>query len=597
MAKKYKSSFKSAVDSYQSKNRDRKRRGANIGSFLGAGASKKRRKKSSRKKKTYSKSTTKAKSTGNETTSEPFTAEDWKYLLIFVAFIAIAVATSFAFAIIIAVIVLVIKVIIEMKNSRESNTISATGTLSQTEIDELRRHLTNIDVYKDVANNSSDPYAVQCAMDELLRSIDFIMGYDEEDLHLAGMSKEKLPAQRTFIIKHYDDMIAQAREKNNEITEASKNDSTSDMQNNSTELSPLSNCESPQKENESETPVSQEVPSLESRLKIAVPSNQGLFPHEILMLNYAHTYKTSDNKFQGFWYYQYSVTDPQSILSSLHERGFIVVGNIRSTLEQLKVTELKEALQASGAKSTGKKAELIDRLMDVGNLQTLEEKYPNRYFALTEKSQREINDNEYVMYLHRTKYMSIWDMNYLLYNDNLSHLGYRDILWREFNVQSDKHFKAGDFGLYRNTRLDMYQFLMEENKYKAAFNMLCEVVAYDLSGLGNSERLDTNPTFNRFILEQTIKNGFPYSNSLFTIPPAVIAWMSELKELLKLSDVNFRAMLLENFEKISLYRRIFTNEECVDVVMNEIGNHPRKQAALYKQVEERLKAKLDNMKM
>lgn len=88
--------------------------------------------------------------------------------------------------------------------------------LSQEEIDKLQQHLTNIDIYKNVANTSSDEHAVQYAMDKLLQSIDFIMSYEEEELHQAGMSKEKLPRQREFILQHYNDMIAQAREQSAE---------------------------------------------------------------------------------------------------------------------------------------------------------------------------------------------------------------------------------------------------------------------------------------------------------------------------------------------------------------------------------------------
>ena len=73
------------------------------------------------------------------------------------------------------------------------------------------------------------------------------------------------------------------------------------------------------------------------------------------------------------------------------------------------------------------------------------------------------------------------------------------------------------------------------------------------------------------------------------MPPAVIEWMANLKEQLGMSEKEFRDALLKNFEEIQLFRRIFTNEECVEIVMNEIGNHPRKQAAIYKQAEERMR--------
>lgn len=310
------------------------------------------------------------------------------------------------------------------------------------------------------------------------------------------------------------------------------------------------------------------------------------------MLSYAHAYKVSTNEFQGFWHYLYSVTDPKSILVSLCERGFLAIGSLKATIERLKVVELKEELQAVNAKISGRKAELIERLMEVGDTHILEQKYPDRYYSLTEKGKKELDENEYVVYLHRLKYMSIWDMNYLLHNDNPSHLGYRDIVWREFNMRCGEHFQAGNFGLYRNTRLNMCQFLMEENRHKAAFAMLCEVVAYDLSNLDNTGRLEHSPAIDKLLLEHTIECGFPYSNSLYRMPPATIEWMANIKDALKLSETEFREALLENFKQISLLRRIFTNEECVEVVMNEIGNHPRKQAALYRQVEERLREEL-----
>lgn len=56
--------------------------------------------------------------------------------------------------------------------------------------------------------------------------------------------------------------------------------------------------------------VDNEIPSLQDLVATATPSEQGLYPHEILMLNYASTYKTSGNTFQGFWLYEYGVNDP-----------------------------------------------------------------------------------------------------------------------------------------------------------------------------------------------------------------------------------------------------------------------------------------------
>lgn len=177
-----------------------------------------RQKEAARKKRmnAYKREAEKAKTAKSKTAakniSEPFTFEDFKVLLVLGLFFIVGVSTNFVVALILAVIALIVKVILEMRSEKRENDFIL-PTLPQSEIDELQRHLSNIDVYKDIANNSSDTYAVQCAMDELLKSIDFIMTYDEDALHSAGMTKAKLPTQRDFIVQHYDDMIAQANER------------------------------------------------------------------------------------------------------------------------------------------------------------------------------------------------------------------------------------------------------------------------------------------------------------------------------------------------------------------------------------------------
>ena len=108
-------------------------------------------------------------------------------------------------------------------------------------------------------------------------------------------------------------------------------------------------------------------------LKKAVPTKRGLYPHEILMLDYAHTYSTDlkHQHFQGFWYYDYSVKHPAKVLKSLEERGFIKPGDLQSAIQRLTVTVIKNELKAIGQKVTGKKADLIDRLLKNASLQDL----------------------------------------------------------------------------------------------------------------------------------------------------------------------------------------------------------------------------------
>ncbi len=333
-----------------------------------------------------------------------------------------------------------------------------------------------------------------------------------------------------------------------------------------------------------------DVPSLQSRLSKATPSKSGLYPHEILMLDYAHTYKNTKNQFQNFWKWNYSVIDPQSVLDSLLQRDFIVESSVKSTLSKLKVGDLKDLLTKVNEKTTGKKDELIERVLTKYSVDDLNAKFPEKYFELTQKGSDELSQNSYVPYLHRHSYMSIWEMNYYLNNDNPSNLGYRDILWREFNKQSGEHFQNYDFGLYRNTRLNMYDFLMEESKYKTALHMLVEVASFDLSGLGNGDKPEINDQSWREIRYQSkLVNLFFDEEQEAIIPPGIINYFKKLYELLEMSEIEFKNYIYEEFSKIKIHERVFLPDECANIVLSSLGLEERKIKNSKKVAEERLK--------
>lgn len=280
------------------------------------------------------------------------------------------------------------------------------------------------------------------------------------------------------------------------------------------------------------------------------------------------------------------------MLKSLERRGFIQPGDLRSAIQNLTVPMIKKELKAIGQKVSGKKAELIDRLLENASLEDLDKKFPVHFYELTESGQQELAENQYVPYLHRHKYMSVWEMNDRLNHKNPRHFGYRDLIWQFFNEQSLKHLHEGDMGLYRNTRLNMYEFLFEEKRYDQAFNLLCEVIAYDLSGMDNNEFDDIGK---KFRLQLALEYDFPYDHSSVKLPPAIKQWLANLQGRLEFSDGELRQKLLYQFESISLYRRIFTNQECVEIVMAELAEDLDTLDDIYSTAEKRLRAMLNSL--
>ncbi|MBE6783803.1 MAG: hypothetical protein E7536_07300 [Ruminococcaceae bacterium] len=327
-------------------------------------------------------------------------------------------------------------------------------------------------------------------------------------------------------------------------------------------------------------------PLLSDLIKTATPSRQGLYPHEIMMLEYAPCFKKSNNTFQQFWYYQYSVTEPQSLLESLYNRGFIEVGDLQSALDKLKISEIKDELKLLNLKVTGKKEELINRLFENGDVDYLNKKYKERYFVLTPKGEQELKENKYISYLHRNRYMSVWEMNEKIAQ---THYPYRDILWGYFNEQSDKHFQNCDFGLYRNIRLNMHDFLCEEEKYKPAFHLLAEVISYDLSGLGNGYKFILDNKIEKDIcLESRLVNFFTSGDEV-TLPPGIIKCFESLKAKFDLSDDEFISYVYKEFSEIHIYDRVFNADECANIILSEIGLEKCKIKDSYKVAEQRIR--------
>ena len=112
-----------------------------------------------------------------------------------------------------------------------------------------------------------------------------------------------------------------------------------------------------------------------------------------------------------------------------------------------------ELLKERGMKVSGKKAELVDRILDGADHGALEAKYSDRYYRLTPKGQQELAENEYIPYLDKTGYMSIWEMNQELFRNNPDGFDYRDIVWRTLNKRSEEAALHGDVALYVETRI------------------------------------------------------------------------------------------------------------------------------------------------
>lgn len=335
--------------------------------------------------------------------------------------------------------------------------------------------------------------------------------------------------------------------------------------------------------------LDEQVIPVDVRVKNAFASKHGLFPHEILVLDYAHSFYTSGNSFQGFWWYRYGVRDVQAVLSSLVQRGFLQVGDLCTALQKQTGATIKEVLKAHGLKQTGKKDELVKRALTEVSEDELNHLFPKRTYSLTESGKAALEEEAYVSYMHRhgIEDLDIWSLNQLVHSK--PYMPFRDKLWGYLNQRSIKHFSDRNFGLYRNCRFNMAQFLKEEKKYEDSLAMLAEVVFYDLSGATNN--------FDPQFLEIYAEGFFPYENSLTTTAPGIIGAIVECQEKLELSDAGLTEVLVERMSKLSTPLQLFSVSDCAKIVLLERDENTEALKSIYAKAKREFKQKYPSIKV
>lgn len=171
-------------------------------------------------------------------------------------------------------------------------------------------------------------------------------------------------------------------------------------------------------------PLTQGMISFEERKKTAVPSKGGLYPAEILLLEYCSKGKYPMNKYPEFWKFEYGIFDVDAMLKTLESRGYIVLSSAKESVSGLTVQQLKQLLLEQGQPISGRKADLIERVVTTVPDECIIAFGAQRKFKLTPHGKQELSENEYVPYMHKSPHktldgafgsvFNVWSINKLL---------------------------------------------------------------------------------------------------------------------------------------------------------------------------------------
>ncbi len=325
--------------------------------------------------------------------------------------------------------------------------------------------------------------------------------------------------------------------------------------------------------NEQPLPISE-------RIKTLSPICEGqLYAHEVLILFYAHKYTTSTNLYEGFWEYKYGISDMNAQIESLHARGFLRIGTLEEAMNTATLSTLKNIAKKNGLKTSGKKSDIIHRILSTSDSDSLNNIFPDKPYFLTELGQHVIKRENYMKYIHNWSDSNINIWNFSKMAHEFLSLPYTKILQQYYSQQSEKHLYQKQYGLYRNDRFFMAESAREENNYDMSLIWLFEIIYYDLSGLNNF--------FDGTYPEKNAPRLFPYEYSSARIAKGILSRITLCQEKLNISEIELKEKMITVLSGIKLPFQIFTLEECVDIFLLELHQDKTNLEKIYKTAENR----------
>lgn len=189
-------------------------------------------------------------------------------------------------------------------------------------------------------------------------------------------------------------------------------------------------------------------------------------------------------------------SNPKLLLENALENNFLIKKNeFEKSINKLKVIELKEILNESNLANSGKKTELIQRIINEVPKSKLTKLFPDEYYCLTENGELFINENDFAVIYHKHKNIS----HYLSLDEyyklclNRAPMNSLEIIINYLNKKADDEFSQENWENYKN----IFSLLLNISKkieYKAT---LCFLEINFLATL-SKEVLPTKDELNDF---------------------------------------------------------------------------------------------------
>jgi len=276
--------------------------------------------------------------------------------------------------------------------------------------------------------------------------------------------------------------------------------------------------------------------------------NMNIKPVDVIFLERADGHKVGD-EFPNYFKYQYGA-NPSSLLEKALANNYLIKSDsILNNIEKIKTSKLKEVLKKHNLKVSGKKQELIERLITNVSEEELKTAFPDSYYILNDKGKSIVQENEHIIYYHKSQYLRneiSLDKYHNLLKDKTDDGVKYDIALELLKNNAMQNRDNGDWGLYRNSLLSKARVYEDKQDNQSALELYLTICHIDLSGLSN---------------------GNAYMPSTLFLAPGIISLVIELISKLELDKEALKEKYFYCVEELKLPKTRFSKEQSLEYLI------------------------------
>lgn len=208
-------------------------------------------------------------------------------------------------------------------------------------------------------------------------------------------------------------------------------------------------------------------------------------------INRTKLLEDSFDSYSKFISYDLDIKNPVKKYKDFIKNGYLQKGSLETVLQIYKVTDLKKILRENNLKLSGKKTELISRILSEVNIEKLNPYLNDNIYELTQKGLDYINKYDYYVTLYSYRNFCIGPIEFDRCRNtfNSNRPDFYEVILKILDARIYLFKKESSYGLLRNTFHNKSIIMKDLGLFDEHLRYLIYVSYIDLSGVCNSKHI------------------------------------------------------------------------------------------------------------